>query len=88
VCGSPREEARSLIARLEGIDRGRYAGPVGWVDASGDGVFAVAIRCAELDGARARLLAGVGVVGDSDPAAELAETRAKLAALLGALVSP
>jgi isochorismate synthase EntC len=88
VCGSPREEARAAIARLEGLDRGRYAGPVGWVDAEGDGVFAVAIRCAELDGATARLLAGVGVVGDSDPAAELAETRAKLAALLGALVSP
>jgi menaquinone-specific isochorismate synthase len=88
VCGFPREAARSAITRLEGLDRGRYAGPVGWVDARGDGVFAVAIRCAELDGARARLLAGVGVVGDSDPAAELAETRAKLAALLGALVSP
>jgi menaquinone-specific isochorismate synthase len=88
VCGSPREGARAAIARLEGLDRGRYAGPVGWVDASGDGVFAVAIRCAELDGATARLLAGVGVVGDSDPDTELAETRAKLAALLGALVSP
>jgi menaquinone-specific isochorismate synthase len=88
VCGSPREEARAAIARLEGFDRGRYAGPVGWVDARGDGAFAVAIRSAELDGARAVLRAGVGVVGDSDPEAELAESRAKLAALLGALVSP
>lgn len=88
VCGSPREEARSAIARLEGFDRGRYAGPVGWVDARGDGAFAVAIRSAELDGRRAVLRAGVGVVADSDPDAELAESRAKLAALLGALVSP
>jgi menaquinone-specific isochorismate synthase len=88
VCGSPREEARAAIARLEGFDRGRYAGPVGWVDARGDGAFAVAIRSAELEGARARLRAGVGVVADSDPDAELAESRAKLAALLGALVSP
>lgn len=88
VCGSPRAEALAAIARLEGLDRGRYAGPVGWVDARGDGAFAVAIRCAEVDGPRARLLAGVGVVADSDPDAELAETRSKLAALLGALVQP
>jgi menaquinone-specific isochorismate synthase len=88
VCGSPREEARAAITRLEGFDRGRYAGPVGWVDANGDGAFAVAIRSAELDGTRAVLRAGVGVVADSDPDAELAESRSKLAALLGALVSP
>jgi menaquinone-specific isochorismate synthase len=88
VCGSPRSEARAAIARLEGMDRGRYAGPVGWVDARGDGAFAVAIRSAELDGPRAVLRAGVGVVADSDPGAELAESRSKLAALLGALVSP
>jgi menaquinone-specific isochorismate synthase len=88
VCGSPREDARAAIARLEGFDRGRYAGPVGWVDARGDGAFAVAIRSAELSGARAVLRAGVGVVADSDPDTELAESRSKLAALLGALVSP
>jgi menaquinone-specific isochorismate synthase len=88
VCGSPREAARAAIARLEGFDRGRYAGPVGWVDAAGDGAFAVAIRSAELDGPRAVLRAGVGVVADSDPDTELAESRSKLAALLGALVSP
>jgi menaquinone-specific isochorismate synthase len=88
VCGSPRDGARAAIARLEGFDRGRYAGPVGWVDARGDGAFAVAIRSAELDGARAVLRAGVGVVAHSDPDAELAESRAKLSALLGALVSP
>jgi len=88
VCGSPREAARAAIGRLEGLDRGRYAGPVGWVDGRGDGAFAVAIRCAELDGSRARLLAGVGVVADSDPAAELAETRAKFQAVLSALVVP
>lgn len=88
VCGSPREAARAAIARLEGFDRGRYAGPVGWVDARGDGAFAVAIRSAELAGPRAVLRAGVGVVADSDPDTELAESRSKLAALLGALVSP
>jgi isochorismate synthase len=88
VCGSPREEARAAITRLEGFDRGRYAGPVGWVDARGDGAFAVAIRSAEVSGGQALLRAGVGVVADSDPEAELAESRAKLAALLGALVSP
>ena len=88
VCGSPREEARAAIARLEGFDRGRYAGPVGWVDARGDGAFAVAIRSAELAGPRAVLRAGVGVVADSDPEAELEETRAKFQAMLSALVRP
>jgi menaquinone-specific isochorismate synthase len=88
VGGSPRKEALAAIAELEGLDRGRWAGPVGWVDGRGNGTFAVGIRSAELDGRRARLLAGVGVVADSDPAAELAETRAKLQALLTALVRP
>ena len=88
VGGSPRKEALAAIERLEGLDRGRWAGPVGWVDARGNGTFAVGIRSAQLDGRRARLLAGVGVVADSDPAAELAETRAKLQALLTALVRP
>lgn len=88
VCGMPREVALALIAEHEPVARGRYAGPVGWVDAAGNGAWAVGIRCAEVDGARARLYAGVGVVADSDPDAELAETRAKLQALLGAIVQP
>jgi menaquinone-specific isochorismate synthase len=88
VCGHPRAAALEVIARLEGFDRGRYAGAVGWVDAAGNGRFAVSIRCAEIDGSRARVLAGNGIVADSDPATELAETRAKLNALLSALVRP
>jgi len=88
VNGSPRAEALALIERYEGLDRGRYAGPVGWVDRHGNGAWAVGIRSAELDGTRARVFAGVGVVADSDPAAELAETRAKFQALLGAIVRP
>jgi menaquinone-specific isochorismate synthase len=88
VCGRPRDAALDLIARHEDLDRGPYAGPVGWVDATGNGAWAVGIRGAVVDGARARVFAGVGVVADSDPSAELAETRAKLQAMLGALVRP
>ena len=61
---------------------------MGWVDATGNGAWAVGIRSAELDGTRARLFAGVGVVADSDPEAELAETRSKFQALLGAILRP
>jgi isochorismate synthase len=86
VAGDPRDRALALIAELEGGDRGRYAGPVGWVDAAGNGRWAVGIRSAELDGNEARLWAGVGIVADSDPDAELEETRAKAQAMLGALV--
>jgi menaquinone-specific isochorismate synthase len=88
VGGAPRAEALALRAAVEGLDRGRYAGPVGWVDGAGNGTFAVAVRSAQLDGCRARLYAGGGMVADSDPAAELAETRAKFSALLGAIVRP
>jgi menaquinone-specific isochorismate synthase len=88
VCGWPTEAARRVIADLEGFDRGRYTGAVGWMDANGDGQFGVAIRCAEIDGNRARLFAGNGIVADSDPARELAETRAKLQAMLAAIVRP
>ena len=86
--GYPRAEALALIAELEPFDRGRYGGPVGWVDASGNGEWAVGIRCAEIDGHTARLFAGVGVVADSDPDAELAETQAKFQAMLSAIVRP
>jgi salicylate biosynthesis isochorismate synthase/menaquinone-specific isochorismate synthase len=71
-----------LIPALEGLDRGWYAGTVGWTDATGDGEFCVALRCALLRGPTAHLYAGCGIVRDSDPAAELAETEVKLGALL------
>jgi salicylate biosynthesis isochorismate synthase/menaquinone-specific isochorismate synthase len=74
--------AARLIPALEGLDRGWYAGAVGWTDAVGDGEFCVALRCALLRGSVARLYAGCGIVRDSDPAAELAETEVKLGALL------
>ena len=66
------------------MDRGRYAGPVGVVDADGDGEFAIALRCAEICGARARLFAGAGIVAGSLPEAELEETRIKLLAMQSA----
>jgi isochorismate synthase len=90
VGGHPRQAALELIARVEGVDRGRYAGAVGWVDAAGDGTWAVTLRCAELsaDRTRARLTAGGGIVADSDPLAELAETQAKFQAMLSALIRP
>lgn len=88
VAGTPTTEALAFLARVEAGARGRYTGPVGWVDAGGDGDWAVAIRCAELDGHRARLYAGAGIVADSIPEAELAETQLKLQALLAAVVRP
>ena len=87
VGGEPLEAAAPLIPALEGLDRGWYAGPVGWVDEHEDGEFCVALRCALLTGRVARCYAGVGVVRDSDPAAELAETEVKLQALLPILAS-
>jgi salicylate biosynthesis isochorismate synthase/menaquinone-specific isochorismate synthase len=82
VGGEPLLKAAPMIPALEGLDRGWYAGPVGWTDATGDGEFCVALRCALLRGPVARCFAGNGIVRDSDPAAELAETEVKLAALL------
>jgi salicylate biosynthesis isochorismate synthase/menaquinone-specific isochorismate synthase len=82
VGGEPRGRAIDLIPALEGIDRGWYAGAVGWTDASGDGELCVSLRCALLRARLARLYAGCGIVRDSEPAAELAETEVKLAALL------
>jgi menaquinone-specific isochorismate synthase len=76
------------LHRVEGFDRGRYAGPVGWMDARGDGEWAVGIRSAEIRAGTARLFAGVGVVADSDPESELVETQLKLQALLAAVVRP
>ena len=88
VNGWPRAAAFAAITRLERFDRGEYSGPVGWVDARGDGEFAVALRGATIDGNRARLLAGAGIVAGSDPDAEWAETQAKLEPMLRALVRP
>ena len=88
VCGRPREAALAVIAELEDLDRGRYAGAVGWVDAAGNGQWAVSIRGAEISGNTARVIAGNGMVGDSDPPTELIETRAKLQAMLSAIVRP
>jgi isochorismate synthase len=83
--GAEPAEATKLIPALEGLDRGWYAGTVGWVDALGDGEFCVALRCALLRGRLARLFAGCGIVRDSDPASELAESETKLDALLPVL---
>jgi menaquinone-specific isochorismate synthase len=81
VCGTPTASAAALIQGIEGMDRDRYAGPVGWMDAGGDGEWGIALRCARLDPAdprSARLFAGCGIVAGSDPRAELAESAAKL----------
>jgi salicylate biosynthesis isochorismate synthase len=82
VGGEPRDAAYRLIPALEGLDRGWYSGTVGWTDLSEDGEFCVALRCALLRGSVAHLYAGNGIVRDSDPADELAETELKLQALL------
>ncbi len=88
VGGDPQDLALNAINEFEPGDRGLYAGPVGWVDAEGNGEFAVGLRSGHITGRTASVWAGVGVVGDSDPQAELAETRAKFQAMLGALVRP
>lgn len=86
VGGWPRDAADRLIDELEGMERGWYAGAVGWIDAQGDGELAVALRCGLLWEDGARLYAGVGVMPDSDPARELEETELKFKALLTALI--
>jgi len=88
VGGDPTDVAVELIRELEGMDRARYAGPVGWMDASGNGEWGIALRCAQLDpadGRRARLVAGCGIVAGSVPAAEVAETLAKFRPMRTAL---
>ena len=88
--GFPRDKALKLIADVEGMSRGRYGGAVGWLDAQGNGVWVVAIRCAEYsnNNMTARLFAGGGIVADSEPLSELAETQAKLQAMLAAIIRP
>ena len=87
VCGTPTWKAREVIADLEQMDRGRYAGPVGWIDASGDGEWGIALRCGQIqdDTATIRLFAGCGIVAGSDPQDEVAESNAKLRPMLSAL---
>ena len=88
VAGTPTADACALIDELEGMDRGRYAGPVGWIGADGDGEWALALRSGEIDPTDARhirLFAGCGIVAASDPAAELAESEAKLEPMRRAL---
>lgn len=88
VCGTPTDHARELIRELENMDRGRYAGPVGWIDRYGDGEWGIALRCAQIEAqrpGRMRLFAGCGVVAGSDPEAELAESAAKLVPMRDAL---
>jgi menaquinone-specific isochorismate synthase len=85
VCGTPTGVALELIRELEHMDRERYAGPVGWVDADGNGEWGIALRCAQLSGRTARLFAGCGIVAGSDPAAELAEAQVKFRPMRGAL---
>ncbi len=90
VCGTPTPIARKTIAELEHLDRGRYSGPVGWLDSTGDGEFAIALRCGLVDPEDRRsitIYAGCGIVAESDPAEEFAETEAKLLPMLEALGS-
>jgi menaquinone-specific isochorismate synthase len=85
VCGTPTGTAMELIRELEQMDRERYAGPVGWMDASGNGEWGIALRCAQLNGRTARLFAGCGIVGGSDPEAELAEAQVKFRPMRNAM---
>jgi len=85
VGGTPTKVAVEMIAEIEGMDRGRYAGPVGWMDAGGDGEFGIALRAAEIDDHQVRLFAGCGIVAESDPEAELAEAQAKFLPVRDAL---
>ncbi|MGZ4633237.1 MAG: isochorismate synthase, partial [Actinomycetes bacterium] len=85
VGGTPAERAMVAIREIEAMDRGRYAGPVGWVDAQGDGEWGIALRCAQLDGSTARLFAGCGIVAHSEPDAEVLEAQAKFVPVRDAL---
>jgi isochorismate synthase len=87
VAGTPRTEALAFIEKMEGIDRGWYSGGIGWADASGTGELALGLRSAVIRGAQAIAYAGNGIVADSDPAAELEETRLKLRPMMGSLAA-
>jgi menaquinone-specific isochorismate synthase len=85
VCGTPRNKAFDVIEEIEGMNRGRYAGPVGWVDASGDGELGIALRSGQIEKNKIRIFAGCGIVSGSDPDVEVAESLAKFAAMQSAL---
>jgi len=85
VCGTPRPKAAALISEIEGMSRGRYAGPVGWIDSAGDGELGIALRCGQINSNAIRIFAGCGIVDGSDPEIELAETYAKFAPMRSAL---
>ena len=85
VCGTPRDKAADLISEIESLSRGRYAGPVGWIDAAGDGELGIALRCGQIEENSIRIFAGCGIVAGSDPAKELAESEAKLVPMRSAL---
>ena len=82
---STKGTSGTFIDEIEGMPRGRYAGPVGWMDATGDGEWGIGLRSVVHDGATVRLFAGCGVVADSDPESELAESNAKLVPVRDAL---
>jgi menaquinone-specific isochorismate synthase len=86
VCGTPRPQAGALISEIEAISRGRYAGPVGWIDAAGDGELGIALRCGQIKGDSIRIFAGCGIVAGSDPVKELAESEAKFVPMRSALL--
>ena len=89
VCGTPTERAKALIKELEGMDRGRYAGPIGWIDADGNGEIGIALRCASMENSERtvlRLFAGCGIVAGSTSESEVAESQSKFAAMRDALV--
>jgi len=87
VCGTPTEDARNVITELEAMNRGRYAGPVGWIDAHGDGEMGIALRCGQIspDQKSIRVFAGCGIVAGSSADQELAESQAKLLPIRSAL---
>ena len=87
ICGTPTGRAKSLIQELEQMNRNRYTGPVGWINAKGDGELGIALRCAEINGNTARLFAGCGIVSESNPEDELAESNAKFIAMRDALTN-
>jgi menaquinone-specific isochorismate synthase len=86
VAGTPTDVAQNLIAQLEGSDRGRYAGPVGWIGADGDGEWAIGLRGAQISDSTIRAFAGCGIVAESEPEAELAETELKFRPIREALI--
>jgi menaquinone-specific isochorismate synthase len=87
VAGTPTKRALELITDIEDFNRGNYGAPVGWLNASGDGQSAIALRCARIEGSHARLFAGVGIVAGSDPESEWEETKAKFSVMRDALMN-